>query len=195
MVKSGDMKKVLMAVILVMSMTLSAFVLTDLVSEEAVASLSEKDERGYYYMTSIGDQPRTTYNWIDVKSSGTSLGFTSSGSADYGPIDLPWDFPYYENDYTRVYVHARGYLCLDSYTYTTGYSSGMPQSAAPNPMIAVCWGYGYGNAYYMYGTTGNTEYLAIEWAKFSSLVSRSRSYFTRPVLLRCNINPRGPDPM
>jgi hypothetical protein len=35
-------------------------------------------------------------------------------------------------------------------------------------MIAVCWGYGYGNAYYMYGTTGNTEYLAIEWAKFSS---------------------------
>jgi hypothetical protein len=89
MVKSGDMKKVLMAVILVMSMTLSAFVLTDLVSEEAVASLSEKDERGYYYMTSIGDQPRTTYNWIDVKSSGTSLGFTSSGSADYGQIDLP----------------------------------------------------------------------------------------------------------
>ncbi len=174
MVKIGDMKKVLMAVVLVMSMILSAFVLSDLVSEEAVASLSEKDERGYYYMTSIGDQPRTTYSWIDVKSSGTSLGFTSSGSADYGQIDLPWDFPYYENDYTRVYVHARGYLCLDSFTYTTGYSSGMPQSAAPNPMIAVAWGYGYGNAYYMFGTQVTPNTWPLNGIPSHPMVSRSR---------------------
>ena len=168
MVNSGDKKKVLVTVVLVMSMLLAAFVIGDFAAEEAEASMSEKDERGYYYMDSIGEEPRTSYNWIDVASTGPSLGLTGSGSQDYDVIPLPWDFPFYENNYEEVYVHSRGYLCLDSFTYTTSYSSGMPQTGNPNPMIAVCWGYGYSNAYYQFGQSNNMNYLAIEWGTFSS---------------------------
>lgn len=127
------------------------------------AESSMRDSKGYYYMDSKNPDPKVKYQWIDVVTTGTDLYTSSSGS--YGYIPLSFEFPFYGVKYTNLYVSSTGYLCFNSWTYTTSYSSGMPYSSSPNPLIAVYWSYCYGKAYYLYGggTGGSPKWIAIEW--------------------------------
>gem|GEM_PF-2145389 len=152
-----------MALAVVIFLTAAGFFVMYSATEDVEGSKSDKDSRGYYYMDSLDPSPKTTYNWVDVAGSGSSTNLFISGSSGHGTIDLTWDFPYYGIDYTRIHVAARGYLCFNSWYLSYGYSSGMPQSSNPNPMIAVMWGFGYGNAYYLTGITNNVNWVAIEW--------------------------------
>lgn len=158
-------KRVLMTLIMALTLIASALVVLDIAVDEVEAKKSAKDSRGYYYMDSLNPSPKTTYNWVQVAGTSGAISLGTTGSSSYGIIDLSgWEFPFYEEDYSRVYVSSRGYLCFNSWRYTTSYSGGMPQTGTPNPMISVMWGYGYSNAQYITGITDNVNWVAIEWS-------------------------------
>jgi len=162
---TGKSGRKLSALALVMVLTLVGLLgLIDVSpSSDAAEYPTKRDSKGYYYMDSKNPDPKVKYEWVDVITTGTDLYTSSSGS--YGYIPLSFEFPFYGVKYTNLYVSSTGYLCFNSWTYTTSYSSGMPLSSTPNPMIAVYWGYCYGNSYYLYGGGGggSPRWIAIEW--------------------------------
>ncbi|MDP8208428.1 MAG: carboxypeptidase regulatory-like domain-containing protein [Candidatus Electryonea clarkiae] len=68
------------------------------------------DDYGYIYIDSNEDDG-PTYGWIDVSRTGTEI--RDMGDDDYrGLIDLPFDFPYYDDTYDQIYICSNGYLVL-----------------------------------------------------------------------------------
>ncbi len=150
-----------------LTMVLSGAMLIGSVSEDVEGAKSDRDSFGYYYIDSLAPSPQTSYSWLDVQGASGSTSLGLFGSSGHGQIDLSWDFPFYGGEFSRLHISARGYICFNSWYYSTYYSSGIPQTRSPNPMMAVMWGYGYGNAYYVTGTTNNQEWVAIEWVSNS----------------------------
>ena len=166
--RTGVIKKGAMAILLVLAMLVTGFAVVRIDVPNAEGKMSStRDTGNYYWIDNVSPDPKVSYNWIDTTSQGTNL--YMSGSSSSGYVSLGFDFPFYGSTYNSVYVAARGYLCFGGWYYTTGYSSGIPQSSSPNPMICVYWGPSYGNAYYLAGTTAdNINYVAIEWPSSTS---------------------------
>lgn len=160
-------KRVLMALIMAFSMFLAAIIIFYGSGDDVEAVKSDPDTKGYFYVDNKDPSPKVTYDWIDVKGSSGSIDMSLLGSSSYGQISLGWDFPFYDSTYSSIYVGARGYITLGSWYSSTSYSYGIPYSGSPNPLIAVAWSYGYGNAHYMTGSTNNVDWVAIEWSSNS----------------------------
>ncbi|MDD1713422.1 MAG: hypothetical protein LUQ69_09690, partial [Methanoregulaceae archaeon] len=161
---SGVKRKDILAYAMVICLAVSALLVISFDAPEMRAAESAgRDSGGYYYMDNKNPEPKVEYNWIDTTSTGTNLYISGSGANAY--ISLPFSFPLYGGSYTNLYVYSYGYVCFDYPTFTTSYSSGMPQSGSPNPMIAALWGVGYGNAYYLLSPAGaEIKWIAIEWS-------------------------------
>lgn len=177
----------------------------DLHREPCVAGKPCLDENGYWYIAedpdlmgvtrnelrAIGDTDEygyalstAAYSWVDAVSGGTNTGIMS----DYeqvGPIQLPFDFPFYENTYSNVYIAGPGYLTF-SEQWVDGQSE-IPDSNEPNNVIAPYWAPndypnegGTGQAYYMTGGVEPNRYFLVEYYRMSD---RWGGLFTFEVLL------------
>ena len=71
---------------------------------------------------------------------GSASNLTMTDELMSGAIGLGFDFPYYGNDYTNVYISSNGFITLLNNS-ATGCCSGqeLPASAAPNGVIAGYW--------------------------------------------------------
>jgi hypothetical protein len=108
-----------------------------------------------------------TYTWVDA-SSGDEAGFDLDNGADdafVGPLPLGFDFKFYENTYSQVYVSSNGLL-----SFGAGISSydnqRLPDMDGMNNLIAPYWddlgvggAYNDGNVYILQGA----GFTAIEW--------------------------------
>ncbi len=77
------------------------------------------------------------YSWIDAKASGTGFmtGNDMSKRLSFAP---GFEFPFYENTYTSVYVSTNGLLSFGGGT-TTNNNQAMPLTLPPNNVIAAFW--------------------------------------------------------
>ncbi|WP_428769590.1 hypothetical protein, partial [Vibrio sp.] len=146
-------------------------------TENELRAIGDTDEYGYSLSTAA-------YSWIDAVSSGTNTGIMS-GYEQVGPIPLPFDFPFYENTYSNVYIAGPGYLTF-SEQWVYGQSK-IPNSREPNNIIAPYWAPhdypnegGTGQTFYKTGGVEPNRYFLVEYYQMSD---RWGSLFTFEVLL------------
>ena len=122
------------------------------------------DDYGYTWDDTI------PVDWIDAATTGINTGMTGPSNGQYhGPVNLGFTFPYYENNFIRVYIAASGYLAFtDAGTWPN--QSQIPTSAEPNNVIAPYWaplflsaGGPSGQVYYLRGGAAPNRYLVVEW--------------------------------
>jgi hypothetical protein len=126
------------------------------------------DDYGYTWDDSV------SFNWIDA-TAGIDSGL--DGDDDWtGPIDVGFDFKFYENTYSQLYLNTNGQVTFGrgAWQYTNQY---IPNPALPNDFIAPFWDdlcvsygdYNTGRVYYMQGGAAPNRYFVAEWYKVSRL--------------------------
>lgn len=134
----------------------------DQISSNELNEIGDSDDYGYT-LTS------TDYSWLDA-TDGTNTGFTSRWNQTI--VTLPWNFPFYENSYTNVYIVGPGYLTFSNQNIDS--QSQMPEPYEPNNVIAPYWAPldytgedGTGQAFYKFGGTAPNRYLLVEYYQMS----------------------------
>jgi hypothetical protein len=94
------------------------------------------DNWGYLWVDS--DEPDgPDFEWIDISTMGTEiegLGDDDTSSA----IAIGFDFPFYENSYSHIYMGSNGILTFGSGSAERN-NVDIPNSAVPDNMIAIWW--------------------------------------------------------
>ena len=92
------------------------------------------DEGGYFWTTS-NDETNMSYEWIDIENIGTFLTFQNNDSFASEEIQLPFSFPYFNDEYTSLAVNANGWVGWDSENETVWQNGSIPSSSMPRPAI------------------------------------------------------------
>lgn len=119
------------------------------------------DGFGYTWDTSAG------FNWVDA-TAGADTGIRGEGPYRTGALDLGFDFRYYENTRRQAWVDKDGYLLLsDPSQYQYGWPRGIPESEAPNDLVAPYWlstqMAADSRVSYARGGSAPNRYFAVEW--------------------------------
>lgn len=117
------------------------------------------------------------YGWSDA-STGTKVAFEQVDDSFVGPIDIGFDFKFYENSYTQLYISTNGILTFgsgDSYAR----NETIPLDTAPNNLIAPFWddlalevqgSSTSGNVYYQIKGVSPNRYFVVQWQEVISRV-------------------------
>lgn len=101
-------------------------------------------------------------SWVDISGSGTPLYMSDD---DYsGPINIGFNFQFYDNSYSQLYIGSNGMLTFGSGS-TTYSNTGIPNSTSPNNMIAALWDDLYppsGGVIYYYQDAANSRFI-VSW--------------------------------
>jgi len=107
--------------------------------------------------------------WIDA-TNGLETGLRGSSNGQFtGPISLGFNFPYYENVFSQVFIAASGYLSFTN-AGTWPNQSQIPTAALPNNVIAPYWAPLFlstigpsGQIFYRQGGQSPERYFVVEW--------------------------------
>jgi len=122
-----------------------------------VAGFGGPDTFGHFWIDS--DEPDgPAYNWVDISGSGVEVFPGEDGSS--GPIGIGFDFPFFENSYSSLYINSNGNLTFGSGSgvYT---NAEIPNPSLPNNQIAIYWddlSPQNGHVYYL-NDTGNNRFI------------------------------------
>ena len=92
------------------------------------------DNFGYTWIDS-NEPGGPAYVWNDISSSGTRLNNISGSDDSYEAVNIGFSFPYYDSEYSTIYVSSNGYLTVGSGSSTWG-NYPLPSSSAPSGQIA-----------------------------------------------------------
>jgi subtilisin family serine protease len=103
------------------------------------------DTFGYEWIDS--DEPAgPVYEWNDISATGTLAStWTSTGTFDpkdegyAGPFPLGFNFKFYGEVKTQVYVSSNGFLVFNALTANAFTNAQIPSSAVPNGIISPFW--------------------------------------------------------
>lgn len=107
-------------------------------------------------------------NWI-VFSGGTDTGINNS-TYGAGPFDLGFNFKYYDNTYSRLYVSRHGFVSFNN-GYLSRSQSEIPSPASPNDVIAPHWAPVYrvnGSVRYLRGGSAPNRWFLVGWNRVGS---------------------------
>jgi hypothetical protein len=100
---------------------------------------------GYEWIDS-NDPDGPDYVWNDISSTGTLVtNWIATGTYDpkeegyAGPFPLGFDFKYYGNTKTQVYVSTNGIIMFNTLNTDIYSNTGIPNSSIPNEYIAPFW--------------------------------------------------------
>jgi hypothetical protein len=115
------------------------------------------DDFGHMWIDS--DEPGgPAFNWVDITSVGTEVFPGEDGYV--GPVNIGFNFPFYENSYSGIYIGSNGFLSFGG--GSGDYSNDpIPNSSSPNNIIAPYWddlSPQYGSVYY-YRDTLNDRFI------------------------------------
>ena len=65
-------------------------------------------------LTTSDNEPSVAYEWIDIEDIGTLLNFPNNDSFSSEEIQLPFDFPFFDETYSSVNVNANGWIGWNS---------------------------------------------------------------------------------
>ncbi|MCB9135967.1 MAG: hypothetical protein H6636_11110 [Anaerolineales bacterium] len=116
------------------------------------------------------------YAWKDT-TGGNTVFLTSADDGYAGPISLGFNFPFYENTYSEIYVSANGYISFDSIEGFAGrdaVNKDIPSDTLPNNFIAPFWndlavggGFNSGVISTKSGSDANGTFLAVNYLNVS----------------------------
>lgn len=138
-----------------------------------VAALS--DRYGYTYDDSL------TPAWKDLTSGGTEVEFFTRDDDTAGPISIGFNFKFYENVYSELYISTNGLLTFgqasDLYV-----NSPMPRDTHPNNIVTAFWddlimlvdnnSQKISKVFYKTGTDPSGKFFAVEWYRIARLGSQ-----------------------
>jgi len=93
------------------------------------------DVYGYSWIDS-DDPGGPVYSWIDISSTGTEVVLTDTDND--GPFNIGFAFPWYDNEYTELYIGSNGIITFGSGSSATT-NLNIPNTNAPNDMVAMWW--------------------------------------------------------
>lgn len=99
------------------------------------------DAFGYYWKDSdeIGGP---AYNWVDITGVGTPVPFPSyEDDGTVGPLPIGFDFPFYGNTFSGLYVCSNGWMSFTNGLLETYTNQPLPNSgsATPENLLAPWW--------------------------------------------------------
>jgi hypothetical protein len=80
-----------------------------------------------------------TYDWADISTTGTTIGFSSTDDGNAGPFSLGFNFTYYGQIYNSVRVCTNGWLTFSNSTSTVYTNTQIPNTADPNAALYLFW--------------------------------------------------------
>ena len=108
----------------------------------------------FEYESTDSNQPEgPVYDWVDISDVGTELNLSDD---DFAEVELPFTFPFFEQEKTDVKISSNGYLSFgaEAFDYT---NDPIPNLEQPNDIIAPFWDdlnpSDGGNIYYYYDET------------------------------------------
>ena len=120
------------------------------------------DDFGYFWDDSI------SVEWIDA-TLGTHIAMNGDSQGKHTePIAIGFDFPYYENTYSQVYIAASGFLTFDDSGSWPNQSS-IPTAGEPNNVIAPYWSPLYiptgetNGIFFLQGGEAPDRFFVVEW--------------------------------
>jgi hypothetical protein len=96
---------------------------------------------GYTWIDS--DEPGgPVYDWTDISGVGTPVPFPSYlDDGNVGPVPIGFDFPFYGNTFSELYVCSNGWLSFTNSTLRTWTNQPLPNSGSSTPenLLAPWW--------------------------------------------------------
>jgi hypothetical protein len=77
------------------------------------------------------------YAWTDIAGQGP-VAFNDPDDGFGGPLNIGFDFKFYENTYNQLFVSTDGFLTFESGVISTS-NQPLPQDIKPNNLIAALW--------------------------------------------------------
>lgn len=96
------------------------------------------DEFGYSWIDS-NEPGGPAFNWVDISEIGdevTDLSGTWDGNTT---INLPFNFPFYDGEYTEALVSVNGWIHFGDYSAGGFTNLEIPSAEEPNNLLAVFW--------------------------------------------------------
>ncbi len=116
------------------------------------------DTFGHKWIDS-GEPNGPTVSWIDITGPGTAVSLTDDSYA--GPFDIGFNFTFYNNTYTQLYISSNGIISFGAGTSSIS-NSNLPNNAIPNDIIPMFWddlNPGSGGMIYRYFDSSNQRYI------------------------------------
>ncbi|OGC90841.1 MAG: hypothetical protein A2W25_12975 [candidate division Zixibacteria bacterium RBG_16_53_22] len=110
-------------------------IVTQPIYPPVIAGSGGPDTYGHYWIDSDepGGPPAT---YVDISGVGTPISLSDDNYL--GPFSIGFSFPYFENNYTQLYICSNGYV-----SFGNGYNSndfvGIPSTGTPNNFVAALW--------------------------------------------------------
>lgn len=127
------------------------------VGEAVVAGSGGPDAYGYRWSDS--DEGGATYDWRDISSLGSSMTF--SDDSVRGPFSLGFDFEFYGEIQSQVWVSSNGFISFDSPAHS-GCCTGQPIPSADGIDNIIAWAWDD-----LYPRSGYTAHYLAEADKFT----------------------------
>lgn len=154
----------------------------DLIYVIEAVNPANQDSFGYSWYDN--DSPEgSEYGWIDITGNGDVVDFGYAlDDGNSGPIPLGFSFEYYSNVFDSINVCTNGWASFTDY-YTIEFGNvGIPDSEAPNNMLAVFYDdmnlENGGNVYFY---TNNSDTAIITWHEVPDW--RQEGIFTFQIIL------------
>jgi hypothetical protein len=100
-----------------------------------------------------------TYSWVDISGVGTPI--TLADDNNSGPYTIGFNFPFYQNTYSSVYINSNGVVGFTSLVAGSN-GTNLPNTGTPNDIIALWWDDmdppHQGNVYY-YADAANHRFI------------------------------------
>ncbi|MCB1059289.1 MAG: hypothetical protein KDB65_03575 [Calditrichaeota bacterium] len=105
----------------------------------AVTDTGGPDAFGYRWQDS-NDPCGPIYSWLPISNQGTQLTWgTGEGDQSRGPFALPFDFPFYGQEYSQLWVNANGWISFVDGSSQAYLNESLPSSNAPAAAIFPWW--------------------------------------------------------
>lgn len=166
--KNGNtrrMKILVLVSILILSSFLGLFP-TTFVSMVRItqAATGGPDAGGYNWTNNTPPAPMSSYNWIEISVSGTSVG-PLWDDAEYGPFSIGFNFDFYGGTKTEFYIGNNGALLFNLEELPANNPS-IPSTSNPDELIAPFWDdldEETGAIYYETKGSAPNRYLVVQW--------------------------------
>ncbi|UCF65740.1 MAG: hypothetical protein JSW33_07875, partial [bacterium] len=120
------MKRIQLSLLILLLFTASVF-----------ANQDGNDTFGHMWTDSKAPAPTVPLEWIDIFDGNDIL----SGQIDQvvGPISLPFDFQFYGNTYSNIYISSNGFISFNNILGSPYPTNGTLPASGPATMIAPFW--------------------------------------------------------
>lgn len=94
-------------------------------------------DEGYGYSWIDSDEiGGPEFNWMDISATGIAIYLSDDDSE---MLTMPFDFEFYGEDYSQIYVSSNGFISFDSGNASSYSNTQLPTSSTPNNLIAGFW--------------------------------------------------------